>query len=86
MINLIPQESKIKVYWDDRPENYSKEGKVRVKNYFANKYSVNKNNGTNEDDNLICLCPNCHRMIHSNLISENDLNEIIENRTISSSC
>lgn len=44
MINLIPQESKIKVYWDDRPENYSKEGKVRVRNYFANKYGVNKNN------------------------------------------
>lgn len=44
MINLIPQDSKVKVYWDDRPENYSKEGKVRVKNYFANKYSVNKNN------------------------------------------
>ncbi len=44
MINLIPQESKIKVYWDDRPENYSKEGKIRVRNYFANKYGVNKNN------------------------------------------
>ncbi len=43
-MNLIPQESKIKVYWDDRPENYSKEGKVRVRNYFANKYGVNKNN------------------------------------------
>ncbi len=36
--------SKIKVYWDDRPENYSKEAKNRVRNYFANKYGVNKNN------------------------------------------
>lgn len=44
MINLIPQESKIKVYWDDKPENYSKDGKVKVRNYFANKYGVNKNN------------------------------------------
>jgi DNA-directed RNA polymerase subunit RPC12/RpoP len=23
-----------------------------------------KDKGTNEDDNLICLCPNCHRMAH----------------------
>ena len=36
--------SKIKVYWDDRPENYSKEGKNRVRNHFAKKYGVNKNN------------------------------------------
>jgi DNA repair exonuclease SbcCD ATPase subunit len=36
--------SRIKVYWDDRPENYSKEGKNKVRNYFANKYGVNKNN------------------------------------------
>ena len=38
--------SKIKVYWDDRPENYSKEAKTKVRNYFANKYGVNKNNIT----------------------------------------
>jgi len=36
--------SKIKVYWDDRPENYSKESKNRIKNHFAKKYGVNKNN------------------------------------------
>jgi hypothetical protein len=36
--------SKIKVYWDDRPENYSKDSKNKVRNYFANKYGVNKNN------------------------------------------
>jgi hypothetical protein len=36
--------SKIKVYWDDRPENYSKEAKTKVRNYFANKYGVQKNN------------------------------------------
>lgn len=38
--------SKVKVYWDDRPENYSKEAKTKVRNYFANKYGVNKNNIT----------------------------------------
>lgn len=38
--------AKIKVVWDDRPENYSKEAKNKVKNYFANKYGVNKNNIT----------------------------------------
>lgn len=44
MNNIIPQGSKIKVYWDDKPENYSKEAKLMVKNHFANKYGVNKNN------------------------------------------
>ena len=44
------------------------------------------NGGTNELNNLLCVCPNCHRMIHANLISENDLHQIIENRTISSPC
>lgn len=38
--------SKVKVYWDDRPENYSKEAKTKVRNYFANKYGINKNNIT----------------------------------------
>lgn len=38
--------SKIKVYWDDQPHNYSKEAKTKVRNYFAKKYGVNKNNIT----------------------------------------
>jgi len=41
---LVSPYSKIKVYWDDRPENYSKEGLTKVRNYFANKYGVQKNN------------------------------------------
>ena len=36
--------AKIKVYWSDRPENYSKEVKNRIRNHFAKKYGVNKNN------------------------------------------
>ena len=36
--------SKIKVYWDDQPHNYSKEAKGKVINYFATKYGVNKAN------------------------------------------
>ena len=43
------------------------------------------NGGTNELNNLLCVCPNCHRMIHNNLISEDDIKNVIENRTISSS-
>lgn len=43
-IKAISPYTKIKVYWDDRPENYSKEAKNRVRNYFANKYGVNKSN------------------------------------------
>jgi DNA repair exonuclease SbcCD ATPase subunit len=32
------------VYWDDQPHNYSRENKNKVRNYFANKYGVAKNN------------------------------------------
>lgn len=34
--------------------------------------------------NLVCLCPNHHRMVHTNLISQNDLKQIAKSRTISS--
>lgn len=43
------------------------------------------NGGTNQLNNVIYVCPNHHRMIHNNLISQNDLYKIIKNRTISSS-
>ena len=36
--------SKVKVYWDDQPHNYSKEAKNKIINYFATKYGVNKAN------------------------------------------
>ena len=38
----IPHLAKIKVYWDDTPENYSKENKIIVRNHFATKYGVDK--------------------------------------------
>jgi hypothetical protein len=41
--------------------------------------------GKNELNNLISVCPNHHRMIHTNLISKDDLYQVIKNRTISSS-
>lgn len=44
------------------------------------------NGGTNELENLISVCPNCHRMIHNNLVSKDDIENVIKNRTISSSC
>ena len=40
----IPEYAKIKVYWDDKPENYSREAKLKVRNYFAKKYGVEKPN------------------------------------------
>lgn len=40
----IPPYAKIKVYWDDKPENYSKENKILVRNHFANKYGVDRAN------------------------------------------
>jgi DNA repair exonuclease SbcCD ATPase subunit len=40
---MIPQYAKIKVYWNDKPENYSREAKLKVRNDFHNKYGVPKN-------------------------------------------
>ena len=40
----IPQSAKIKVHWDDKSENYSRENKIKVRNDFAKKYGVDKNN------------------------------------------
>jgi len=36
----IPNKGFIRVYWYDRPENYTKEGKSRVATYFSQKYNV----------------------------------------------
>lgn len=41
---LVSTHAKIKVYWDDFPHNYSKENKIKIRNYFASKYGVNRNN------------------------------------------
>jgi len=38
----ITNNSRIKVYWDDKSENYSTEGKNRIKAHFNNKYNVPK--------------------------------------------
>ena len=40
----IPPYAKIKVYWDDKPENYSRESRARVKKYFSNKYGIPSQN------------------------------------------
>jgi DNA repair exonuclease SbcCD ATPase subunit len=43
-INIkIPTGAKIKVYWDDKPENYSREAKNRIQKYFSKKYGLDKN-------------------------------------------
>ena len=42
--------------------------------------------GKNEVQNLITLCPNCHRLAHRNLLSEDKLRELVDLRTISSPC
>lgn len=41
--------------------------------------------GKSTIDNLISVCPNHHRMIHNNLLSQDYLNKIVKSRTISSS-
>ena len=37
---IVSPTGKAKVYWSDRPENYSKEGKAKVRAYFAKKYGI----------------------------------------------
>ena len=37
---VLPSKAQIKVYWDDRPENNSYEGKQRIKSYFSKKYNI----------------------------------------------
>lgn len=36
----IPINGKVKIYWDDFPENYSKQTKSQIKTLFANKYNL----------------------------------------------
>ena len=40
----IPAGAKIRVYWSDKPENYSKDNRGKIKKYFANKYGVPSKN------------------------------------------
>lgn len=40
----IPPYAKIKIYWSDYPENYSRESRNRVKKYFSNKYGIESQN------------------------------------------
>lgn len=39
----IPNKAKVRVYWDDRPENYSREEINKIKNQFANVYGIHRN-------------------------------------------
>lgn len=41
---LISPHASVKVYWDDTPTNYSKEGKNKLKHQFAKKYGINSAN------------------------------------------
>jgi 5-methylcytosine-specific restriction endonuclease McrA len=41
--------------------------------------------GTHTLNNIITLCPNCHRLAHRNLLSEGNLIKLLEKWTISSS-
>lgn len=42
MMNKISNKGSIKVSWSDRPENYTKEAKNRIKEHFSKKYDINK--------------------------------------------
>tara|TARA_R110000796_G_scaffold252137_1_gene385326 strand:- start:21832 stop:24180 length:2349 start_codon:yes stop_codon:yes gene_type:complete len=39
---VVPEYARVKVYWDDKPENYSRQAKLDVRNYFSKKYGVSK--------------------------------------------
>ena len=40
----IPTKAKIKVYWSDKPENYSRESRDSIRKYFSKKYGVQSKN------------------------------------------
>lgn len=40
----IPKNSKIRITWSDKPENYNRETKNKIRHDFAKKYGVDKNN------------------------------------------
>jgi hypothetical protein len=40
----IPTKAKIKVYWSDKPENYSRESRDSIRKYFFKKYGVQSKN------------------------------------------
>ncbi len=40
----IPPYAKVKVNWDDRPENYSREAKSRIRSHFSKLYNIEKSN------------------------------------------
>ena len=40
----IPVNAKIRVNWNDRPENYSRDARNRIQKYFSDKYNVPRNN------------------------------------------
>jgi len=40
----IPAGAKIRVYWSDKPENYSKDNRIKIRKYFAKKYGVPSSN------------------------------------------
>ena len=38
----ITEKSRVRIYWDDLPENYSVEGKNRIVAHFAKEYNIPK--------------------------------------------
>jgi DNA repair exonuclease SbcCD ATPase subunit len=41
---VIPVNAKIRVYWDDSVDNYTKENKAIILNHYSNKYNIDKKN------------------------------------------
>ena len=44
ILGMMPPNAKIKVYWDDTTDNYTREAKNRVRAHFSKKYGVNRKN------------------------------------------
>jgi hypothetical protein len=41
---VVPVNGKIKVYWNDKPEHYSREARNRVRKFFSTKYGIPSHN------------------------------------------
>ena len=40
----IPEKANLRVFWEDKAENYTQQGRKKVESYFKNKYNVKKVN------------------------------------------
>ena len=44
MMTKVPQKANLRIFWEDKAENYTQQKRKKVESYFKNKYGVKKVN------------------------------------------